>query len=782
MILNLMNHKNIFIVSIWISSIYIFTAIASSNVYALEKAGKKRAAECATCHIDWMPGLENKNAKPLVSVRPNILTKNGNQKISSTKRMCFTCHDGFVNDSRFQFVEGAHEHPIGVKPSKSIRILKSKEGAVYPLNEDGKLYCGTCHTAHGNDWNKSESALFMRSKNVDSSLCIDCHADHVKTSNNNHPMKSHKGKIPAELLAARSMFGKKQKVICQTCHRSHLTDNKKLLVVKSRNSQLCIICHEDKKQIIKSEHDLTNHKKRTKNAKGQSIAQLGPCSGCHVAHGGTGRPLLATTKNRRKNDVWSQCIVCHSKGGIAGETVVGKFSHPVDVEISEVNITVQRGKWKSSETNRKLKSLPLFDKHGKLVDTNGRVQCPTCHDTHGTAGDSKHFLRLNQGSDARLCKNCHIRQTNITNTKHNINLYDKEKQNKLRLKKQSKKGICYTCHATHTAKAPNMLTLVSKKVNKKARKGVSVIADHCSYCHKKNGAASDSALGDHSHPVSVSLSNGMKAKNLPLFTSKGKRSKNNNMGKIDCATCHNVHQWDPRNPKSKKGKKLDAKAHNGNSFLRFPADGDSVLCTNCHKNQAQVIDTDHDFRISAKWLENNKKQKVSKSGVCGQCHGAHNNESLIGLWARAPGKAKDAQASFCRSCHVENHRETIKIVPYGKHPDNVLVWSTPKRIIPGVTKGDKTPVFSLDGKRKDVGIISCPSCHDPHQWRGSKYGKGPGKEVEGSSMTSFLRKTSIGKVVCADCHGLDALFRYQYFHSKTNTKDHPLYIDLGKLK
>jgi len=736
-------------------------------------AGPSSASECAICHIDWIADFKRKGAETLIPHRIYAIEKSGKQKVSSTSKLCFTCHDGYINDSRFQFREGAHEHPIGVKPSKKIRIKKSKDGEIYPLNEDGKLYCGTCHTAHGNDWNSSESAIFMRSKNVDSSLCIDCHANHTGEDNNNHPTAKFKGKTPKLIRTTRSRFGKKKKVICQTCHVTHDSSGDNLLVMGGKKSKLCVACHTSQKNIIGSEHDMSKHKGLLSRKTRKAIKESGSCAGCHVSHGGNIKPLLAIDNSNKKITEWDQCVSCHSEDGIAGETSIGHYSHPVDVSIKKVNIQVVGNQWISPLTEKKIITLPLYDLKGNRVEYDGNVRCATCHDTHNVANTGKNFLRIEQGKNSKLCTNCHLERVSVITSKHNINLYSPAQLKKVGGNAGKGLGICSTCHSTHQGKAQNMLTLVDQN----DKHPVSLLNSVCTHCHSKNGAASNSVMPKHSHPNNIKLSEGMQPLKLPVFSKNGKRVTDHRKGKMECATCHNVHQWDVKNSFSRAKGILKAKANSGNSFLRLAANGGSQLCISCHESEEQIIKTDHDFRVSAHWLENKYGETASESGVCGQCHTAHPEKESLVLWSRKPGKARDVQASLCRSCHIKNHKETNKTVPMGKHPKDSLVWSLPKRrMVPG-TEPEAIPLFDKEGKRTDLGLISCPTCHNPHQWDGTKIGKGPGVETEGTSMSSFLRKTTVGNIVCADCHGLDGLFRYQYFHSKTNTMEHPLYLD-----
>ena len=68
----------------------------------------------------------------------------------------------------------------------------------------------------------------------------------------------------------------------------------------------------------------------------------------------------------------------------------------------------------------------------------------------------------------------------------------------------------------------------------------------------------------------------------------------------------------------------------------------------------------------------------------------------------------------------------------------------------------------------NVGDISCPSCHNAHQWSPfSRRTTAPQNQADndnGVDKFRFLRNMSTD-LVCIDCHGTQALYRYLYFHS-----------------
>ena len=84
------------------------------------------------------------------------------------------------------------------------------------------------------------------------------------------------------------------------------------------------------------------------------------------------------------------------------------------------------------------------------------------------------------------------------------------------------------------------------------------------------------------------------------------------------------------------------------------------------------------------------------------------------------------------------------------------------------SNGRYTPIFDQNGQEINVGNISCPSCHNAHQWSPFSSGTTPGQNQpdnsNGIDKFRFLRNMS-KDLVCIDCHGTQSLYRYLYFHS-----------------
>jgi hypothetical protein len=87
---------------------------------------------------------------------------------SGSGDMCLSCHDGSVVDSRFQVWSTRH-HTTDHVPSPTVRIPTDK----FPLDEQGRMTCATCHTAHAvPDSSDLKTVIFLRQPNIDSSLCL----------------------------------------------------------------------------------------------------------------------------------------------------------------------------------------------------------------------------------------------------------------------------------------------------------------------------------------------------------------------------------------------------------------------------------------------------------------------------------------------------------------------------------------------------------------------------------------------------------------------------------
>ena len=89
---------------------------------------------------------------------------------------------------------------------------------------------------------------------------------------------------------------------------------------------------------------------------------------------------------------------------------------------------------------------------------------------------------------------------------------------------------------------------------------------------------------------------------------------------------------------------------------------------------------------------------------------------------------------MCNSCHSGKGPAKDKIPQISSHPQEKLINSA-GRDVPG--RIDFFPMFHKSyGEPEILGTISCPSCHDVHQWDAGVNATGKGVNIEGDATNS----------------------------------------------
>lgn len=697
------------------------------------------AKECALCHYRWVDTF-------FLDGRGSDLVPYQTEKVVAKPEMCFSCHDGSVVDSRAR-VYNDHLHPVD-KPPPARMVIP----AIFPLDEKGRMQCATCHTAHGVSSEMGmEKTIFLRASNENSAMCRMCHKDKGGGPvQGNHPVDSTKMEIPLELLEHGGEQGRaKNQIICQTCHTVHGSHYDKFLVETIRDSTICLACHKDKTVIRDTSHDLRRSAPESTNSKGKMPAESGLCGACHLVHQAQrvalwARPMPLTGKNPAQN----LCLSCHDVDGVAKKKALEGNSHPVNVALPEKGVTMR---------------LPVFDGNGRRTADGGVMSCPTCHDPHlqpaaakaDKAADglrpAKGFLRVPGETSSALCAACHAEKNRVEKTDHDLRLTSPETRN-LKGKLPAETGACGVCHLVHGGKD---VSLWAREI---PEQGADAPQSLCLSCHREQGPASKKVVtGYPSHPLNIDPRSKGLHTTLPLFNAQGQRKES---GKMACPTCHDPHRWDPGRSKPAEQQEV-GEGNSRNSFLRLPNAPVSQLCEDCHADQATVAKTDHDLNVTAAAAKNSLGQTPAESGVCGVCHFVHNGNNRIKLWAQSFGAGLGVMDRICTGCHSPEGVAKSKVPAVATHPEDKLITNVGRNI-----KGRPNyfPIYdNQTGKLKTVGDISCPSCHDVHQWDPKLKARGSGVNVEGRTTNSFLRMQTYN-LMCIDCHGLDALFRFKYYH------------------
>lgn len=699
----------------------ISVMLLSFSAYAVDvtKLNPDSSKECAVCHYEWMPVF-------MYDLKGTDIVQYQKEKVVAAERMCYSCHNGTVGDSRVRVWAG-DMHKIAEKIPEHMNI---------PVNlplENGKVGCRTCHSAHATGDPKQEGmerSVFLRMDNNNSELCQACHKDMQTIGLMTHPLVKPSHDIDMVSANVKNMGGKlgtQGQVVCESCHVPHSPKERKLLVKPLQDSAICSSCHNDKVNPNSLEYvkGLLNHPINIRHEDQKEVLETIHAGGiygkdnevicltCHSPHKGKTKSLLI-----EKNDKSSLCLSCHAnkdtviktkhdmmtidgfrtkdgktaaeKGtceschaphGWAvklpahGEDMVSKGCLSCHEEgriaakkvISDKLFNHPVGKSLKKDMKQSEK-LPLFSKilrfltEVKKGDETSAIV--TCATCHDVHGKAENFLRAEAKTGA-LCITCHDEKQMVNKTVHGNDKLDKS---------------CLSCHKVHNSENKRLLT---KPDN-----------DGCLDCHKPGGSAEKSLIGEHSHPVGMQVTRTL---NEHFKLAEG--------GMFTCVSCHDPHA-SSKNEFVKK------------DFLRGGyADGDA-FCSACHETQKDVKGSDHDIR------------KAETDQVCAQCHSVHNAKAKQNIMTLEYAyKDKD---DSCKVCHMEKGLADKKIVMDGH-------------------KLGKTEMHEKYGKyltEKDGDYyIYCSSCHTVHN-------NGPKKGDEGDIRNSFLntKLTEKNGNFCAGCH------------------------------
>ncbi|HEY5642355.1 MAG TPA: cytochrome c3 family protein [Woeseiaceae bacterium] len=199
--------------------------------------------DCAACHPMKIRDFAGRRANPVTPVEEFPELPSGKQDVASSPAMCFSCHDGFVMDSRLMWTDGYRGHRIGMPPPPDITIPELGGSPEFPLNSDGNIYCGTCHSGHRNEAEGAPEKvnLFMRQSADGGNICTACHTEKAEIKGSGHDKGGRRNKD----FEARGT--------CGNCHLPHGSDRplmwaRDLGKDEQMVNRLCRSCHDEKPQ------------------------------------------------------------------------------------------------------------------------------------------------------------------------------------------------------------------------------------------------------------------------------------------------------------------------------------------------------------------------------------------------------------------------------------------------------------------------------------------------------------------------------------------------------
>ncbi len=549
----------------------------------LQRVASAKAAqrECLMCHLEWATDAPDELRAADAA---------GQLPVASEK-MCDSCHLGPVIDSRNMIGQGSQHPTVYDSPKRFPQPRPSKDELpeVFPVSQDHRLSCVSCHTPH-NDV-QAPTTLYpghrnawLRVTNDDAKLCERCHeskASDARTQNTrtrgvNHPLsirlepapyrnapgfpkdKELTEGLPKHLSDSGAMLGP-EGVVCQTCHQIHGgVGDKAMLVVKDQ--LLCTACHQrqdsqNPKEARKEGVHPANFKpERRIELDGKRLDWVG-CITCHPVH----RGKLATAVLRQP--VEELCQSCHERHHAdSKEKALENGVHPVNFKLDEP-VTLD----------------------GEEIE---QVTCLTCHAVHRGKPDTP-ALRL-EHRDGQLCETCHQDNIPVVGSDHDLRITAKNSQNRFK-ETPHVAGVCGSCHSMHRSEDQQPFLFAVKTTGQPDQPVTDQERNNlrrnrlCLTCHQEaqSAPAKEKAIGYFNHPAKEIILQSDQ-KRMPLLDAEEALA---DFGDIACITCHDPHVWQPEHRQHKtpplKGNQKNLQGDPHTSFLR-ETKPEKTFCLNCH--------------------------------------------------------------------------------------------------------------------------------------------------------------------------------------------------------
>lgn len=473
------------------------------------------------------------------------------------------------------------------------------------------------------------------------------------------------------------------------------------------------------------------------------------CTSCHTPHNPEKQQPTLYQDNENSwmrvinldSDLCESCHESNEKNSREREVKKRGQNHPLGFKLTKPPKGDQSRNF--SKDPHLQKGLPnSFVLNGAALGFEQEMVCQSCHQIHGGASDN---LVPVTDENGEMCGECHKRQSKKGKKGarkagvHPVNV-KLEEPVKFRGKK-TKKVICQSCHSVHDGTPGTPLFPDKIKEAEKL----------CVDCHERQHAKDeDDAKKKGIHPMNVDLEDPVK-----IGDKKVKQ--------MGCLSCHAIHSGKPNTPA------LIEEHKNG------------TLCENCHENKQKVIGTDHDFRVTAKKSENQFEESPHESGACGACHTLHRGKGKQPfLNAAVLEKKKDRDDSapklavdeMCMNCHQKDGVGEEKPIEHYGHPYKDIIMRSKEDVMPLLN--EKTEEI------EEMGVISCITCHEPHLWKPE--GKHNDKKyqvldykkqenIEGNALNSYLRTKGVVDTFCVDCHNIEAMAKFKYYHHEDKVRD-----------
>jgi len=587
-------------------------------------------------------------------------------------------------------------------------------------------------------WHQEPSRLPATMEEVDwsgpdsSEYCLACHKPVGPAMAGLDVEHGHLQNVPLsepQLQAVARMgtiAGRGGTLICMSCHKLGAEAAMPFMLADTlADGELCGRCHPGH-YARGTPHDLRTSAPQERNRRNQTVAEGGPCSACHLAHG------YARDFEPCPHDPDGRCTTCHQIHQCAERHPRPTMEHPesgcldchdphdmshgefLKQPVTELCITCHENFADGAAAGmHPLGSMdyvvpPELIEAGAQVPSDSReLTCAVCHPTH-TAGHEP-LLVLDPDSN-RLCLACHqdkygeIADDGVT-PRHGQSPVLTAGQRQVVEGWERRIGpggelLCVSCHRVHEAKSKvALLTFQSK------------YGETCSACHpqhddvfgtshdlRTNFPAEKNLAGmtpsEHGACSACHLSHGFAR---PATATPGDPSG-------QCISCHQADQCGQarlvEGTDHPDTRCTDCHNPHERRFGNYLALAEPDLCVECHAEQAHLIGGPHDRTTNAAaWPES----APAAQGLCLPCHLPHGGEraDLFRLRGSDPVGNHD---DVCLLCHAEvawNARGGLAAI----HPCEI----SPKQ--------NKVELALVPKDEQGNMRMGCRTCHDPHGGR-----------------------------------------------------------------